>query len=47
MPLPIVLATAVPNVNAARKLKSAAQTTAWPGVRTRVATTVAMELAAS
>jgi hypothetical protein len=28
MPLPIVLATAVPKVNAARKLKTAAQTTA-------------------
>src|SRR5258707_1163481 len=47
MPLPIVLATAVPKTNAATKLKKAAQTTARKGVRTRVETTVAMELAAS
>ena len=47
MPLPIVFATAVPNPNAATKLKNAAQTTAWPGDSTRVETTVAMEFAAS
>jgi hypothetical protein len=47
VPLPIVCATAVPNTNAATKLKNAAQTTAWPGDRTRVETTVAMEFAAS
>ena len=47
MPEPTVLATAVPNPNAATKLKKAAQITALPGVRTRVDTTVAIELAAS
>ena len=47
MPAPIVVATAVPNVKAATKLKKAAQMTALPGVRTRVDTTVAIELAAS
>ena len=47
MPEPIVFATAVPKTNAATKLKNAAQMTAWPGDRTRVETTVAMELAAS
>ena len=47
MPLPIVRATLTPNPKAATKLKNAAQTTAWVGVRTRVDTTVAMELAAS
>src|SRR5688572_5976673 len=46
-PDPTVLATAVPNVNAAMKLKNAAQTTARPGVSTRVDTTVAIEFAAS
>ncbi len=46
-PEPTVLATAVPNVNAAMKLKNAAQMTALPGVRTRVETTVAIEFAAS
>ena len=46
-PAPTVLATAVPNVKAATKLKKAAQTTALPGVRTRVETTVAIEFAAS
>ncbi len=46
-PDPTVLATAVPKVNAAMKLKNAAHTTAWPGVSTRVDTTVAIELAAS
>src|SRR5512133_349998 len=46
-PDPMVLATAVPNVKAATKLKKAAQTTALPGVSTRVDTTVAMEFAAS
>ena len=43
----MVLATAVPNPNAATKLKKAAQTTAFPGDSTRVDTTVAMEFAAS
>src|SRR5579864_2419869 len=47
MPLPIVLATAVPKINAAMKFQNAAQSTALPGERTRVETTVAMELAAS
>src|SRR6266481_9672173 len=43
----MVLATAVPKMNAATKLKKAAHNTARKGVRTRVETTVAMELAAS
>src|SRR5712692_8523497 len=47
MPLPMVLATAVPKTKAATKFQKAAQTTARKGVRTRVETTVAMELAAS
>jgi len=47
MPLPMVLATAVPSRKAATKLKKAAHTTASFGERTRVETTVAMELAAS
>ena len=47
IPEPTVLATAVPNPNAAAKLKNAAQMTALPGVRTRVDTTVAIEFAAS
>ena len=47
MPEPTVLATAVPKVNAATKLKNAAHTTALPGESTRVDTTVAIELAAS
>ena len=47
MPEPTVVATAVPKVKAAMKLKNAAQTTALPGDRTRVDTTVAIELAAS
>ena len=47
IPEPTVLATAVPNVNAAMKLKNAAQITALPGDSTRVDTTVAMEFAAS
>ena len=47
MPEPTVWATAVPNPNAATKLKNAAQTTAFPGDNTRVETTVAIELAAS
>ena len=47
MPAPTVCATAVPKPNAAMKLKNAAQITALPGDRTRVETTVAMELAAS
>ena len=47
MPDPTVLATAVPNTNAAMKLKNAAHITAWPGDSTRVETTVAIEFAAS
>src|SRR5579862_9895171 len=47
MPLPMVVATAVPNVNAATKLKKAAHTTATRGDSTRVDTTVAIEFAAS
>ncbi len=47
IPEPTVFATAVPKVNAAMKLKNAAQMTAFPGDRTRVETTVAIELAAS
>ena len=47
IPAPTVVATAVPNVNAAMKLKNAAQMTALPGDSTRVETTVAIELAAS
>src|SRR6266699_1697320 len=43
----MVLATAVPKVKAATKLKNAAQITAMRGESTRVETTVAMELAAS
>ena len=46
-PLPTVRATWTPKPKAATKLKNAAQTTACMGVRTRVETTVAMELAAS
>ena len=46
-PEPTVLATAVPKVNAAMKLKNAAQMTALPGESTRVETTVAIEFAAS
>jgi hypothetical protein len=47
IPAPTVLATAVPNRNAAAKLKNAAQMTALPGDSTRVDTTVAIEFAAS
>ena len=47
IPDPTVVATAVPNVKAATKLKNAAQITALPGDSTRVETTVAIELAAS
>ena len=47
MPLPTVFATAVPTVKAAAKLKNAAHTTAWSGLRTRVPTIVAMEFAES
>ena len=47
IPFPIVFATAVPKPNAATKLKNAAHTTACPGERTRVETTVAIEFAAS
>jgi len=46
-PLPTVVATWTPKPNAAAKLKNAAHATACIGVRTRVETTVAMELAAS
>ena len=46
-PEPIVLATAVPNRNAATKLKKAAQKTACNGDSTRVDTTVAIEFAES
>ena len=47
MPGPTVCATCSPNTANAMKLKNAAQTTAVCGRRTRVATTVAIELAAS
>src|SRR5947207_8352998 len=47
IPLPTVFALAVPDVNAATKLKKAAQMTACSGERTRVETTVAIEFAAS
>src|SRR2546421_3048739 len=47
IPDPMVFATAVPNRNAATKLKNAAQMTALPGLSTRVDTTVAIEFAAS
>ncbi len=46
-PLPTVSATAVPKVNAATKLKNAAHATARNGLKTLVATIVAMELAES
>ena len=46
-PPPTVFATAVPNVNAATKLKNAAHATACIGERTLVDTTVAIEFAAS
>ena len=45
--LAMVLATFVPKKRKAMKLKVAAHRTAWRGERTRVDTTVAMELAAS
>src|SRR5947209_3567035 len=44
---PTVFATAVPNTTTATKLKNPAQITATPGDKTRVATTVAIEFAAS
>src|SRR4051812_22565854 len=47
IPRPSVFATAVPKRKTAMKLNAAAQITAKPGDRTRVETTVAMELAAS
>ena len=47
IPEPTVCATPVPKKNAAAKLKNAAQMTAFPGERTRVETTVAIEFAAS
>jgi hypothetical protein len=43
----MVLATAMPKIKAAMKLKDAAQITASFGDRTRVETTVAMLFAAS
>jgi len=43
----MVAATPVPSAKAATKLKKAAQSTATPGVSTRVETTVAIEFAAS
>jgi hypothetical protein len=46
-PFPIVVATCSPKKRNAIKLKNAAQRTARPGLRTRVETTVAIELAAS
>ena len=46
MPLPIVAATAVPDI-APSKLRTLAMPRAWTGVSTRVETTVAMELGAS
>src|SRR5574337_87183 len=45
-PVAIVIATAEPS-NAPPRLVAAASNTAWPGVKTLVATTVAMELAVS
>jgi hypothetical protein len=45
--LAIVVATSVPNTRKAMKLKNAAHTTACWGRSTRVAVTVAIELAAS
>src|ERR1043166_3560100 len=36
IPAPTLLATAVPTMNAAEKLKKAAHATAWPGESTRV-----------
>src|SRR4030042_2012758 len=47
IPLPIVVATPVPTMRKAMKLKKAAQTTACRGVTTRVETMGEMELAAS
>ena len=46
-PLPMVVATLTSKANAAMKLKKAAQMTAVLGERTRVETTVAIELAES
>ena len=45
--LATVSATPKPKTQYAKKLKNAAQTTAWKGVNTFVATTVAIALAAS
>jgi hypothetical protein len=47
IPLPIVLATVVPNIRKAMKLKNAAHMTACWGFNTLVETMVAIELAAS
>src|SRR5438034_3301948 len=46
MPAPTVFATATPD-SAPMRLRTPAMSTAWSGVRTRVATTVAMAFAAS
>ena len=46
-PVAMVAATTVPNTRKATKLKNAAHSTAKRGDRTRVETTVAIELAAS
>jgi hypothetical protein len=47
MPLPMVEATLSSKTPMARRLKNAAQMTAWYGRSTPVETTVAMEFAAS
>ena len=47
MPLPMVVATVVPKIRKATKLKKAAQITACFGDRTRVETMVETEFAAS
>ena len=47
IPVWIAFATSSPAVNAAVKLKNAAQTTAAPGLSTRVPTIVAIEFAES
>ena len=47
IPVWIAFATSSPAVNAAVKLKNAAQTTAATGLRTRVPTIVAIEFAES
>jgi hypothetical protein len=47
IPLPMVLATVVPNMRKATKLKKAAQMTAFRGDKTLVETMVEIEFAAS